>query len=292
MYSDIILSIAPLSSNKPYYKMSEATEVNVSFTAKVIAAARAVETQRYDALFTDPFAAQLAGQEAIEAAIPRLEEYEKQGKPFLSVRTRFFDDLLNNCSHDIRQIVLVGSGMDTRAFRLNWQPGTHVYEIDQPDVQHYKEAVLKEMVPNCTRHSICADLKESIWCQLLLEKGYQPSEPSIWLLEGFLYYLKPIEAENLLINIQDLCVKGSYFGADVINTVVGNGSDDWAKYWLSSCDDPESFFAAYGWQALAIQPGEDGASFGRFTYQFPARNTPDAPHIFFVRAVKCSDLQC
>lgn len=57
--------------------MSEATETDVSFTAKVIAAGRAIETQRPDALFTDPLAAQLAGQEAIEAAIPRLEEYEK-----------------------------------------------------------------------------------------------------------------------------------------------------------------------------------------------------------------------
>lgn len=69
--------------------MSEETVGNVSFTAKVIAAGRAIESQRPDALFIDPIAAQLAGQEAIEAAIPRLEEYEKQGRPFTSVRTRF-----------------------------------------------------------------------------------------------------------------------------------------------------------------------------------------------------------
>jgi methyltransferase (TIGR00027 family) len=266
--------------------MSESTEIGVSFTAKVMVAVRAIETQRSDALFTDPLAAQLAGKEAIEAAIPRLEEYEKQGKPFTSVRTRFFDDFLNKFSQNIRQIVLLGSGMDTRAFRLNWQPGTHVYEIDQPDVLLYKESVLSRIIPNCTRHSICADLKESIWVQMLLQKGYQPSKPSIWLLEGFLYYLNPTEVENLLKNIQKLSVKGSYFGADVINTVICNGSDDWAKYWLSSCDNPESFLAAYGWKGSAIQPGEEGASFGRFTYQFPDRNIPDAPHIFFVIAVK------
>jgi methyltransferase (TIGR00027 family) len=266
--------------------MSEATETGVSFTAKVMAAGRAVETQRPDALFTDPLAAKLAGEEAIEAVIPRLEDFEKQGKPFAAVRTRFFDDFLTNCSQNIRQIVLLGSGMDTRAFRLNWQPETHVYEIDQPDVMLYKEAVLSGIIPNCTRHSICADLKESTWCQLLLKEGYNTSEPSVWLLEGFLYYLNPIEVENLLTTIKDLSVPGSYLGADVINTVICNGSDDWAKYWLSSCDEPESFFAAYGWKASAIQPGEEGAAFGRFTFQFPARNVPDAPHIFFVSAVK------
>lgn len=266
--------------------MSEATETGVSFTAKVMAAGRAIETQRPDALFTDPLAAQLAGEEAIKAAIPLLEDYEKQGRPFAAVRTRFFDDFLNNCSQNIRQIVLLGSGMDTRAFRLNWQPGTHVYEIDRPDVLLYKELVLNGVIPNCIRHSIGADLKESLWLKLLIEKGYQPSEPTIWLLEGFLYYLNPTEVENLLTIIKDLSVPGSYFGADVINTVICNGSDDWAKYWLSSCDEPESFFAAYGWKASAIQPGEEGAAYGRFTYQFPKRNIPDAPHLFFVRAVK------
>ncbi len=266
--------------------MSEVTEISVSFTAKVMAAVRAIETQRPDALFNDPLAAQLAGQEAIEAAMPRVEEYEKQGRPFTSVRTRFFDDFLNKYSQQIRQIVLLGSGMDTRAFRLNWQPGTHVYEIDRPDVLHYKEAVLSGIITYCDRHSICADLKEPIWPQLLLEKGYQPSEPSIWLLEGFLYYLNQTEVENLLQNIKNLSVAGSYLGADLINAVICNGSDDWAKYWLSSCEEPESFLAAYGWQASAIQPGEEGASFGRFTYQFPARNLHDAPHIFFVTAVK------
>lgn len=184
--------------------MSESQATGVSFTAKIMAAVRAIETQRPDALFTDPFAAQLAGQEAIEACIPRLEEYEKQGRPFTSVRTRFFDDFLNNCSQHIRQIVLLGSGMDTRAFRMNWQPGTHVYEIDQPDVMRYKESVLTGIIPNCTRHSISAELKESLWSKLLIEQGYHPSEPSIWLLEGFLYYLNQIEVENLLITINNL----------------------------------------------------------------------------------------
>ncbi|MBD2694106.1 SAM-dependent methyltransferase [Anabaena catenula] len=266
--------------------MSESTETGVSFTAKVMAASRAIETQRPDALFADPLAAQLAGQEAMEVAILRLEEDEKLGRPYTLVRTRFFDDFLNKYSDNIRQIVFLGSGMDTRAFRLNWQPGTHIYEIDQPDVLLYKESVLNGVIPNCTRHSICADLKESFWSQLLLKEGFQTSEPAIWLLEGFLYYLDPIAVENVLINIQNLSVKGSYFGADVINTVICNGADEWAKYWQFSCDEPESFFAAYDWNASVIQPGEERASFGRYTYQFPARNVPDAPHIFFVLAVK------
>jgi methyltransferase (TIGR00027 family) len=266
--------------------MSDVTEIDVGFTAKVMAAGRAIETQRSDALFIDPFAEQLAGAEAIQAAIPRLEEYEKQGKPFSSVRTRFFDDFLINYSQNIQQVVLLGAGMDTRALRMNWQSETHIYEIDKSDVLNYKESALAGIYPNCNRHSICADLRESFWSELLLEKGYRPSDPSIWLLEGFLYYLNEAEVHNLLTTIENMSAIGSWLGADVINTVILNGSDNWAKYWQSSCDHPESFFANYGWKALAIQPGEEGASFGRFTYQFPARSVLDAPHIFFVVACR------
>lgn len=266
--------------------MSDVTEVDVSFTAKVMAAARAVETQRADALFIDPFAEKLAGAEAIQVAIPRLEEYEKEGRPFVSVRTRFFDDFLINHSQNIQQVVLLGAGMDTRALRINWSSGTHIYEIDKSNILSYKESVLAGISSNCTRHAICADLRESFWSELLLKEGYRPSEPSIWLLEGFLYYLSETDVHNLLTTIEDISAIGSWLGADVINTVIQNGSDEWAKYWQSSCDYPESFFANYGWKALAIQPGEEGASFGRFTYQFADRSALDAPHIFFIMACR------
>lgn len=266
--------------------MSDVTEIDVSFTAKVMAAGRAIETQRSDALFIDPFAEQLAGAEAVQAAIPRLEEDEKQGRPYTSVRTRFFDDFLINHSQTIQQIVLLGAGMDTRASRMNWSSKTCIYEIDKSNILNYKESVLAGIHPTCNRHLICADLKESFWSNLLLEKGYQPSEPSIWLLEGFLYYLNEAEVHNLLTTITNMSAIGSWLGVDVINTVILNGSDSWAQYWQSSCDHPESFFANYGWTAVAIQPGEEGASFGRFTYQFPDRSVSDAPHIFFVIASK------
>lgn len=264
--------------------MSEVKEV--SFTAKVMAAVRAIETRRPDALFHDSFAEPLAGVETIQAAIPRVENYEQQGAPYISVRTRFFDDFLINGSHTVRQVVLLGAGLDTRAFRLNWEAGTHLYEIDCSAVLRYKDSILAGIQPNCTRHSIDADLTKSHWSQLLLEQGYQPSEPSIWLLEGLLYYLNSTEVHKLLTEIKDLAIAESWLGADVISSAILNGSDEWAKHWQSSCDHPELFFADYGWKASAIQPGEEGASFGRFTHQFPARSVPDAGHIFFVTAYR------
>ncbi len=264
--------------------MSDATEFDVGFTSKVMAASRAIETERVDALFTDPFARQLAGEETIQAALPLLDEDEQQGRPFAPVRTRFFDDFLTQTAHNSRQVVLLGAGMDTRAFRMNWAPETQLYEIDQSHVLNYKEAALAGVQPNCNRHSICADLTESLWPERLLKKGYQPSEPSIWLLEGLLYYLSTQDVDRLLKQIENLAAAGSWLGADVINTAILNGSEPWAKHWRFGCDQPESFFANYGWQATAVQPGEAGATFGRFTNPFCDRNITDAPHKFFVVA--------
>lgn len=266
--------------------MREAKEVEVSFTAKVMAAIRAIETHRPGALFIDPFAELLAGADAIEAARPGVEAYAQQGRPFVSVRTRFFDDFLMAHSHNTRQVVLLGAGLDTRAFRLNWEAGTRVYEIDCSEVLHYKEAILAAIQPQCHRYSICANLTDFHWSQLLLERGYQPSERSIWLCEGLLYYLNSTDVDQLLTTIQNLTIAESWFGADMNNSVVVNGSADWAKYWQFSCDHPESFLANYGWKASVLQPGEAGASFGRFTYRFPDRSVPDAPHTFFVTACK------
>ncbi|MEM9212971.1 MAG: hypothetical protein AAGD25_01210 [Cyanobacteria bacterium P01_F01_bin.150] len=85
---------------------------------------------------------------------------------------------------------------------------------------------------------------------------------------------------------QDLAATGSFWACDVMNDVVCNGKDKWAQYWQWGCDEPESFFRQYGWQAQAIQPGEEGACFDRHTFQFAPREEKEEMHIFFVTAFK------
>ncbi|MCT7984912.1 SAM-dependent methyltransferase [Laspinema sp. A4] len=265
--------------------MSDDADAQVSLTARFMAASRAFESQQANPLFRDPFAERLAGTETMKLIIPRAEEYEAQGRPYAAVRTRFFDDFLLQCNATIRQVVLLGAGMDTRAYRLDWQPETHLYELDRSSVLDYKETELETFAPQCNRHVVRADLRED-WVPLLIENGYQPDQPSVWLLEGLLYYLSDSEVSALMKAIDNLTAPGSHFAADVINDIICNGSDALAAYWQSSCNEPETFFAEFGWSAQAIQPSDEGASFGRFTYQFPPRSVTDGPHIFFVTATK------
>jgi methyltransferase (TIGR00027 family) len=159
----------------------------VSFTARMMAAMRAQETQSHDRLFNDPFAAQLAGTEAFAIVEHRLTP---QDKAYVAVRTRFFDDFLLTAVAKLEapQVVILASGMDARAFRLPWLLGTQVYELDCQEVLESKAVVLKDVPPTCEHYLLAADLRQP-WQHLLLGTGYRDNIASVWLLEGLLMYL-------------------------------------------------------------------------------------------------------
>jgi methyltransferase (TIGR00027 family) len=250
----------------------------VSFTARVMAAVRALESRREDALFHDPLAEKLAGPEAIDRSLTTVKRSED--RPYPQVRTRFLDDFLQANAPGVGQIVLLGAGLDTRAFRMDLRSDTHLYEIDQQVIFDYKNPILADEQPRCFRHVIVGDIRQPDWSRLLLDQGFQPEQPSIWIAEGVLYYLDEPEVRAVMELMQKLTTVGSYFAGDVINAAVCHGDDKWAKYWQWSCDQPEAFFHQYGWQAQAIQPGEPGACFDRYTLQPAPRHEKDKTHIF------------
>lgn len=253
----------------------------VPFTARLMAAMRAKETARPDRLFNDSYAAQLAGEEAFAV----LEEKLKgDDRAYIAVRTRFFDDFLLQANTKANQIVILASGMDTRAYRLAWSSGTVVYELDQAAVIARKESILADVQPNCQYQAIAADLTQS-WSHLLLEQGYQPNIPSVWLLEGLLMYLTEPQVRQLLATISQLTVAESYLGLDLVN-VSSIEYEPYKGYFQSGFDLPEELLAEYGWQGEVWQPGDEGAHFGRYLNRLPARSVPDVQRAFLVKASK------
>jgi methyltransferase (TIGR00027 family) len=129
----------------------------------------------------------------------------------VAIRTRFFDDyLLAACAAGCRQVVLLAAGMDTRGYRLDWPVGTRLFEIDQPDVLAFKDAVLtsRDAVPRCHRVARAADLRQN-WAGVLLDSGLRPGERTAWLAEGLLIYLTAEEAGQLFATITGLSAPGS-----------------------------------------------------------------------------------
>ena len=269
----------------------------VSHTALIVAAKRAIENQRADRLFDDPYAAQLAADE-ISTLLERwqkvssdLGQVKAKRTRFVAVRTRFYDDFLLSAQATAQQVVILGAGMDARAFRLPWLPETRVYEIDHPEVLQHKNSVLQDVPPSCDRVVVSADLTEDGMGALLIQ-GFCPEHPSVWLLEGVLMYLPRVAVYKLLQTISDLSVTGSYLGADFVSVrsvEIGEAAREKdrgrvVRHWQFGSDRPEDLLAESGWRASVVQPGDEEVNFGRYREVPPVRGIPGTRHVFLVTA--------
>lgn len=203
----------------------------VERTALGVAMIRARESRRADRLFDDPYAQ--AFVDAAPGAIagrPRASEDAAEARPAgpagpagpaaglsaafyarVAIRTRFFDGYLAAAaSAGCSQLVLLAAGLDTRAFRLAWPPGTRVFEVDLPGVLAFKDAVLtrRGAVPCCQRIAVPADLRAD-WPAALAGAGLDRARPTAWLAEGLLIYLTADDAGRLLTSVTGLSAPGS-----------------------------------------------------------------------------------
>src|SRR5215217_3910194 len=271
---------------------------SVGLTSRWVAAARARESERLDRLFDDPLAAALAGSEGF-AWLDHMERAQPWGQPalYVVVRTRFFDDFLLRASWatGARQVVLLAAGMDARAFRLGWPPGTRLYELDRPEVIDAKDAVASSAGahPTCERWAIGVDLGRPSWPEALLSAEYEALEPSVWLAEGLLFYLTEAATRALLGVASVLAAPHSRLGADLVNRDLLGSPVMWPLLGTFSrrgapgrfgANDPEALFAEHGWEAEVTQPGEREANYGRWPYPVAPRRLPGVPRLFLIRA--------
>jgi methyltransferase (TIGR00027 family) len=207
-------------------------KTSVGTTAVMVAAARAVETEQPDALISDPYAKLLvtnagAGvlweamlDPAVAAKVESLDAesaaHLQHMRGYQAVRTNFFDNFFKDAVADgIRQVVILASGLDSRAYRLDWPAGTTVYELDQPQVLAYKSTTLADngVTPSADRREVAIDLRQD-WPAALRAAGFDPTVPTAWLAEGLLMYL-PAEAQDRLFTlIGELSPAGSRVSAE------------------------------------------------------------------------------
>ncbi|MDB9313031.1 SAM-dependent methyltransferase [Spirulina sp. CS-785/01] len=264
--------------------MIRSPEQFVSYSAYLMAAIRAQETERRDRIFSDPFAAQLAGKEAMSLLD---KQVTPQDQNFVVIRTRMFDDLLLKHAPPIKQVVILAAGMDTRAFRLALPRDLQLYELDYAEILEYKNVELANVMPKCERHAIAADLTK-LWTPRLFAAGYDSSQASIWLLEGLLMYLNEADAHTLLQTVSRMTAPGSHIGLDLVNRKAVIDNDPYRVYFRSGVDIPEVVLSDYGWTTQVFQPGDDGASFGRCKPPPLDRDIPDTARTFIIHATKDS----
>ena len=192
-------------------------------TAVGVARVRALETERENALFHDPLAQAFATAGGLWPSSPPLPDDEAARRRRLAVsfsiviRTKFLDDLLQQASTSgVRQVVLLGAGMDSRAFRMDWPEGTRLFEVDTAAPLAFKASVLRQerAVARCERITVAVDLRED-WPGALAAAGHDPAVPTAWIAEGLLIYLPEDAVELLLARISAQSAPGSRMGLTV-----------------------------------------------------------------------------
>jgi methyltransferase (TIGR00027 family) len=205
---------------------------SVGATATMVAAARAVATKADNPIINDQYAEPLVKAVGVDFltrwASGDLNAAEVDSKDSswklqqmpdaMAARTRFFDAFFQDATQaGIRQAVILASGLDARAYRLEWPADMTVFEVDQPEVIAFKTETLSELgaSPTTDRRTVAIDLRND-WPAALAEAGFDRSRPTAWIAEGLLGYLPPDAQDRLLDNIAALSADGSRLATEAI----------------------------------------------------------------------------
>ncbi|KAL8192010.1 hypothetical protein R6Q57_028131 [Mikania cordata] len=167
------------------------------------------ETLRSDPLFVDPYAGCFAPPNI------ELDENLNQKMHHYCIGTRFIDDQLIAATKGVdgaKQVVMFTDGMDTRAYRLKWPSSTVIYDVSPQEVFKKASQKLQDVGAKISRSCLLlhVPLESSDMHQVLCDKGFNGSRPSIWVFQGF-PVTNLVSFKEILIMASSLAMKGCLF---------------------------------------------------------------------------------
>ncbi len=180
---------------------------HVSDTARWVALYRAMESERPDALFRDPYARRLAGARA-EQIVDAMPKGRAWAWPMI-VRTAVMDELiLRAVARDgVDTVLNLAAGLDTRPYRLPLEPSLRWVEVDFPDMIAYKRQQLAGERPRCALEPVGIDLTDGARRRALFERIGAAARQVLVVSEGLLVYLTP---EQVAALARDLAAPRSF----------------------------------------------------------------------------------
>src|SRR5262245_45475533 len=235
---------------------NDATIRNVSDTALWVAFYRAMETDRADAIFRDPFARRLAGDRG-ERIVRTLRGGRRNGWSMV-VRTALFDEIVRRMigSGEVDVVVNLAAGLDARPYRLDFPAGLRWIEVDLPALIAYKESHLGKEAPRCRLERVALDLAKREERRRLFARLDADARGILVLTEGLLTYLQPEVVGELAADLHARA-HFTHWATDLASPRVKKMIE---KYWgkqLRAASAPmhfapaegEEFFRPYGWEA-------------------------------------------
>jgi methyltransferase (TIGR00027 family) len=234
---------------------------NVSGTAFVVAEYRAEENREAAPLYEDSVVGLFLNDDSRDAARHLAVRFPPV-KDMVKVRTRYFDDILeDHLRRQFRQVVILGSGLDTRAVRKQ-APGVQYFEIDDPDTLTLKRTCYEQRGIHVNVKFIPGNYVTDGIIDLLESNDFDFAVPAYFIWEGNVMYLPLDTVKRLLaeirMHVKRFRLSCDYMAEAVISKATGDAGittlvDSFAAMgapWLSGIRDIQSFARELGLNVL------------------------------------------
>ena len=195
-------------------------EQQSSRSAEGVALVRAIEAQRPEGeqICYDPYARALING-GVSFTLSKLvidsgiyERMAPGAVAFITIRERYIDDFLKaGLSEGLDQVVILGAGFDTRAYRIAGIEKARVFEIDHPATQAVKLKRLKKVIDPLPGHVtfIPVDFNTQTLGERLQSSNYDEQGKTLFIWQGVTYFLTPEGVDNTLAFIANHSGPGS-----------------------------------------------------------------------------------
>lgn len=236
--------------------MTEAGQIeNVSDTALWVAEYRAMETARPDSIFSDPYAARLAGERgpAIVSQMPRGKE---MAWPMI-VRTKVFDEIILEYTrgHGVDLIINLAAGLDARPWRLDLPKDLLWVDVDLPGILNHKTRELAGEAPTCNYEAVTMDLRDESKRRALFSQLGGTHTRALIIAEGLFVYLPPEAVGSLASDLHSqpsfrlmLIDLASPRLLRMMQRIWGKGLQKGNAPFLFAPAEGTKFFQRYGWR--------------------------------------------
>jgi len=232
----------------------------ISDTARWVAVYRAMETERPDAIFHDPYARRLAGERGEQ--IVRGLRRGKGNAWSMIVRTAVLDELILKLvsAESIDLVVNLAAGLDTRPYRLALPAGLRWVEVDLAEMIDYKAEEMKSETPRCALERVTLDLADEAARRAFFAKLDAGAQRILVITEGLLGYLTEEQVTSLAKDLR-ACAHFRFWLSDIASPRVKEMlNKNWGKQ-LSAANAPfhfapansSEFFHPLGWQTAEFR---------------------------------------
>jgi methyltransferase (TIGR00027 family) len=234
------------------------------------------------------------------AMVEELERSTPGWSNSIRARVRYFDDVAERAARDgVRQMVVLGSGYDTRAYRIDAvKDAVRVFEVDRPPILARKADVLTRVLGAVPEHvtAVPLDLEhEDLWDRLA-RAGFSADLSTLFVLEGLVMYLSKDAVERLFGGIARHAPEGSSLLFDCVpqsladGTLEQEGAGNILAYTVERGEpilsgfaegEVEPFLTRLGFSGVTVVPG---SAYGRMYYHGKNAGRSVSSLLTFVRA--------